>query len=99
MWRLMRAIVATSASAASAFNALWRPTSDSDDVGTSKPPPCASQVVPSKRTSPHSPSAAGTPAPIDSIVRPGMRMPNDSGSSRLTTWMPPCAKMRAFAAA
>ncbi len=56
--RVTRVSVDTSASAASAFSALWRPTSESADVGTRSPPPCASHVVPSKRTRPHSPSAA-----------------------------------------
>ena len=73
--RSMRATVDTSASAASAFSALWRPTSASDAVGTSSSPPCASHVRADRtRRGPIRPPPRARWRRTIRSVRPGMRI-------------------------
>ena len=93
------ATVEVSASAASAFSALCRPTNARSLAETSSAPPRASQDTACRSTSPQSFSLSGMPAPNVCTMRPGRRIANERASSRLSSCSPPPRKIRAFAAA
>ncbi len=107
--RRARSIFATaeaSASAASAFSALCRPTSaevrDRDEQRAAAREPdvrCAAAARAAVDESPRLLRLGHARAERLHETARASASPSDRGSSRFSTWMPPPAKMRAFAAA